>query len=53
MKFLRTKQYRIVPGCGLVYCDHKNFFTRERDGGELQGPPPLYEPLELTYVQLH
>ena len=26
-KFLPTKQYRKVPGCGLVYCDHENFST--------------------------
>ena len=26
-KFLPTKQYHIVPGCGLVYRDHKNFST--------------------------
>ena len=26
-KFLPTKQYRKVPGCGLVYCDHENFPT--------------------------
>ena len=25
MKFLPTKQYRIVPRCGLVYCNHKIF----------------------------
>ena len=25
--FLPTKQYRIVPGCGLVYRDHANFST--------------------------
>ena len=25
--FLPTKQYHIVPGCGLVYCDHENFPT--------------------------
>ena len=24
MKYLPTKQYRIVLGCGLVYCDHEN-----------------------------
>ena len=24
MKFLPTKQFRVIPGCGLVYCDHKN-----------------------------
>ncbi len=27
MKFLPTKQYCIVPGCGLVYCDHENVST--------------------------
>ena len=27
MKFSPMKQYRIVPGCGLVYCDHKIFST--------------------------
>ena len=27
MKFLHTKQYRIVLGCGLVYRDHENIFT--------------------------
>ena len=26
-KFLPTKQYRNVPGCGLVYRDHENFST--------------------------
>ena len=26
-KFLPTKQYHIVPGCGLVYRDHKNIST--------------------------
>ena len=26
-KFLPTKQYRIVPGYGLVYRDHENFST--------------------------
>ena len=26
-KVLPTKQYRIVPGCGLVYRDHENFST--------------------------
>ena len=26
-KFLPTKQYHIVLGCGLVYCDHENFST--------------------------
>ena len=25
MKCLPTKQYRIVPGCGLVYRDHETF----------------------------
>ena len=25
--FLLTKQYRIVLGCGLVYCDHENVST--------------------------
>ena len=27
MNFLPTKQYRIVPGCGLVYHDHETFST--------------------------
>ena len=26
-KILPMKQYHIVPGCGLVYRDHKNFST--------------------------
>ena len=26
-KFLPMKQYRIVPGCGLVYHNHVNFST--------------------------
>ena len=26
-KFLPTKHYRIVLGCGLVYCDHENIAT--------------------------
>ena len=26
-KFLPMKQYRMVPGCGLVYRDHENFPT--------------------------
>ena len=25
MKYLPMKQYRIVLGCGLVYCDHEKF----------------------------
>ena len=27
MKFLPTKQFRVIPGCGLVCCDHKNIST--------------------------
>ena len=25
IKLLPTKHYHIVPGCGLVYCDHETF----------------------------
>ena len=47
VKFLPMKQYRIVPGCGLVYHDHKNFFHELAKNSLLT---KIYPPKNTRYT---
>ena len=46
-KFLPTKQYRIVPGCGLVYHDHENYST---NCPKIHCSRKFYPPKNIRYT---
>ena len=52
MKFLSMKHYRIVPGCGLVYCDHEYFSTNwpKIHCSQKFPPPPPPPPKNTRYT---
>ena len=53
-KFLPTKQYHNVPGCGLVYRDHKNVSTNwpKIHFSQKFYPPEKYPLYGMLWLQL-